>query len=104
MGTFTQNYTIAGLETATFYVTSAGIYTLSAKISLPQPSQGAATPSTVQTVVKQNSTTLLTTTAGASGFSLVVNAAAGDEIQVILSSSTAQDEVLNAVKAVISMG
>jgi hypothetical protein len=103
MANFSQNYTIAGLETAAFYVPLAGLYTLSGKINLPA-ARDTGIASNVVTTVKQNSTTIFTSTAGAPGFSIPFNAAAGDEVQVILSSSTPEDEVLNAVNATISLG
>ena len=64
-------------------------------------------PSDVVATVKQNGTTVFTTVAGADGFSIPMNVAASDSWTVALSStqSTGQpDQILNNIRAVISVG
>lgn len=109
--TFSQNFAISGLETLTINVTTPGLLTLSGKIQSPRLSQTDATdpnysayPSAVVTTIQQNSSTIFTSKAGADGFSIPVSLAAGDTLTVALSSATAEDAVLNAVKAVVSLG
>ena len=111
MANFSQNYAISGLETLTAVVPLGGLYTLSGKIRLPRLSQTDATdpnyasyPSAVVATIKQNGTTIFTTNAGADGFTIPINAVAGDSFTVALTSSTAEDEILNAVAAVVSIG
>lgn len=64
---------------------------------------GAQVNSSVVTVVKQNSSTIFTSNAGARGFSTAVTASAGDVITINLYSSTAQDQQLNSCQATISI-
>ena len=111
MSNYSQNFEISGLETLTVVMPVAGLFTLSGKIKLPRLSQTdktdpnySAHPSQVVATIKQNGTTLLTTTAGNDGFSLSLLAAASDSITVQLSSANAADSVLNAVSATISIG
>jgi hypothetical protein len=111
MSNYSQNFSISGLETLTFVVTVAGQFSLKAKLKIPRLSQTDPTdpnflsyPSAVVTTIKQNGTTIFTSTAGADGFSIPISAAALDSFTVALSSSSAEDEVLNAVSAVVSVG
>jgi hypothetical protein len=100
-----MNYSMSGLETLTININSAGVRPISGKIQLPVATDGNYAASQVVCVVKQNGTTIFTSKAGADGFGPIsMNNAANDSIQVILSSSLASDEVLNAVRAVISVG
>jgi hypothetical protein len=111
MSNFSQQFAISGLETLTVVVPIAGLFTLSGKIKLPRLSQTDPTdpnfltyPSAVVATIKQNGTTIFTTKAGSDGFSIPLSAAAKDSITVALTSSSAQDEILNAVSAVVSLG
>lgn len=111
MANFSDTYAISGLETLTLVVPLAGTYTLAGKLVLPRLSQTDPTdpnyltyPSQVVTTVKQNGSTIFTSTAGQDGFSIPVLAAAKDSFTVQLSSSAAQDAVLNAVSATITLG
>ena len=103
MANFSQNYTVAGLETLTIPMGTAGNYTLSGKLTLPNTT-ASGSASTVVTTIKQNGSTIFTTLSGASGFSIPLQAASGDSITVALTSSTASDEVLNAVRCDVSIG
>jgi predicted aconitase with swiveling domain len=98
-----MNYAISGLETLTINIATAGAKQLTGKISLPRPSQGATSASQVVTIIKQNGTTVFTSLAGADGFAIPLLTAAADVITVALASSQAEDEVLNAVNAVVSL-
>jgi hypothetical protein len=114
MSTYSQNFAISGLETLTVVVPLAGTYTLSGKLKLPRLSQTDPSdpnylnyPSAVVTTIKQNGSTIFTSTAGSDGFSIPILAAAADSFTVALSSSGAagtEDQVLNAVSAVVSIG
>ena len=111
MSNYSQNFAISGLETLTIVMPVAGNFTLSGKIKLPRLSQTDPSdpnflnyPSAVVATIKQNGTTIFTTSAGSDGFSIPVSAALSDSFTVALSSSAAEDEVLNAVSAVVSLG
>lgn len=111
MSNYSQNFAISGLETLTVVMPVAGQFTLSGKLKLPRLSQTDPTdpnyssyPSQVVVTVQQNSSTIFTSTAGSDGFSIPISAASQDTFTVQLSSSESQDEVLNAVSAVISIG
>ncbi len=108
---YSQNFAISGLETLTIVMPVAGNFTLSGKIKLPRLSQTDPSdpdyldyPSAVVATIKQNGTTIFTTAAGSDGFSIPILAAVADSFTVALSSSSAQDEILNAVSAVVSIG
>lgn len=111
MSNYSQNFTISGLETLTVVMPVAGNFTLSGKISLPRLSQTDPTdpnylayPSDVVATIKQNGSTIFTSTAGSDGFSIPILAALKDSFTVQLSSAAAEDNVLNAVSAVVSLG
>jgi hypothetical protein len=109
--TYSQNFAISGLETLTIVMPVAGNFTLSGKIKLPRLSQTDPSdpnflnyPSAVVTTIKQNGGTIFTSIPGADGFSIPILAALKDSFTVQLSSATAEDSVLNAVSAVVSLG
>jgi hypothetical protein len=84
---------------------------LNGKLKLPRLSQTDPSdqnylnyPSAVVTTIKKNGTTIFTGSSGSDGFSIPIVAAVSDSFTVALSSSSAQDEVLNAVSAVVSVG
>ena len=111
MSNYSQNFAISGLETLTIVMPVAGNFTLSGKIKLPRLSQSDPTdpnflnyPSQVVATIKQNGSTIFTSTAGSDGFSIPILAALKDSFTVQLNSSAAEDNVLNAVSAVISLG
>jgi hypothetical protein len=117
---FVQTTTVTGLKTFTFTLPNTDSYTIQGSLQTPDivPSMtaygaggGAGTgtgggplvSSQVAIVIKQNATTIFTSSAGAAGFMVGVNATAGDVISVILSSSLAQDNQLNAVQCTIGI-
>ena len=111
MSNYSQNFSISGLETLTVVMPLAGLYKLEGKIKLPRLSQSDPSdpnylsyPSSVVATIKQNGTTIFTSSAGSDGFSIPLLAALKDSITVQLSSSSAQDEVLDAVSCVVSIG
>lgn len=108
LGTYTVNipttdtYSITGTLTNTTHVPGA----------LQGPGGGAGTgtgggpelPSQVVITIKQNASTILTTAAGAQGFTLPsVQLSAGDTLNFITSSSAARDQHPNLVKLTISV-
>lgn len=111
MANYSQSFAISGLETLTVVVPIAGLFKLEGKIKLPRLAQTDPSdpdyldyPSSVVATIKQNGSTLMTTSAGSDGFSLPILCAASDSITVQLSSSNTADEVPNAVSAVVSLG
>jgi hypothetical protein len=111
MSNYSQNFAISGLETLTIVMPVAGNFQLSGKIKLPRLSQTDPTdpnflsyPSAVVTTIKQNGSTIFTGIAGADGFAIPILAGSQDTFTVALSSSAAEDEVLEAVGAVVSVG
>lgn len=104
VGGFNSNATYTGLGTFTITAPVADQYQVFGKLRLPSIPQGDATASSVVVVVKQNSTTVYTGNAGARGFdNIVINAAAGDTISCITSSSAAVDQPINAVQMTVSV-
>lgn len=111
--------TMTGLQEFDFYAPSTDSYTVQGTIQAPNvvpagtqgagggagtgTGGGAQVNSQVLTVIKLNSTTKYTSTAGDRGFSTVVNATAGDTIKVILSSSLAQDNQPQAIQCTIAI-
>lgn len=111
MSNYSQNFAISGLETLTVVMPVAGNFTLSGKIKLPRLSQTDPTdpnyltyPSSVVTTIKKNGSTIFTSSTGSDGFSVPILAAVNDSYTVQLSSGAAEDAVLNAVSAVVSLG
>lgn len=96
---------VAGLGTFVYTTTTTGMYTVDCQSTLPLSSA-------LQIVLKQNSTTLLTS-GGAStnptptqqsiGARTQVQATAGDTISVVLSSANAVDAFPNSVKSTVNL-
>ena len=104
MSTYSQNFTSVGLNTLSFSVPVAGIYTLKGQLTVPTLTDGGGASSVVVTV-HQNSTLLYTGAAGATGFAVYgMSCAAGDTITVTTASSASPDAPLNAVRADIQIG
>jgi hypothetical protein len=97
-----QNYVAVGLHTQQLTIATAGIYYAKADLTeLP--------PSGISVVVKQNSSTVFTAAAvsptqGALQFKTTLLCAASDVIQIVVSSSNSNDEMLNTVKTNLSIG
>jgi len=115
-----QSGTFTGLQEFDFVAPSTDSYTIQGTIQAPNivpgmsaygagggagtgTGGGAQVASQVVAVVKLNSSTKYTSNAGDRGFSVGINATAGDTIKVILSSSLAQDEQLNAIQCTIAI-
>ena len=111
MSNYSQNFAISGLETLTIVMPIAGNSFLTGKIKLPRLSQTdpsdpnyLAYPSAVVLTIKQNGSTIYTGLPDQDGFAIPVAYALNDVFTVQLSSATAEDNVLNAVSAVVSIG
>lgn len=101
---FSQNVTLTGMTFVDIAVPAAGAYNVSGKIQLPRIASGGGQSSVVATVGNLTGPVLLYTgTAGADGFYVAFNAAAGDFIRVSLTSGDADDTPANAVKCEISL-
>jgi hypothetical protein len=114
-----QSASFTGLNTVILNCPNTDVYTIQGSLQLPNivpsplagPGGGAGTGSgsgpqvnsQVVTVIKHNSTTVYTSNAGDRGFITGITATAGDTISVILSSSLAQDEQLNAAQVTIAL-
>lgn len=112
---------VAGLGTFSFTVVTAGLYTLACNSTLPYTSgtsvnsQGPQpVDSNLQIVLSQTGSTSASVTIGGAtanptpsqpsmGTSIRVNAAAGDVLSVVLSSTAAIDSVPNNVKSAVNL-
>ena len=119
MSLFSTTLTVTGLATTVIGLPNTDVYTVNVTLQLPTivptatqgPGGGAGTgtgggpqiSSQVVTVIKHNSTTVYTSAAGDRGATVGFAATAGDTMSVILSSSLAQDEQINAVQATIAV-
>lgn len=105
----------AGLGTIQYTVTTAGPYTFSFTATLPYLAAGSLGDSSTTTggsalsvALKQGSTTLLTVASPSPTQKITsglvrINAAAGDVISAVLTSSAAVDNTLNAIKATFNL-
>lgn len=100
---YNQNIAFAGLGSITMIVPQAGAYFLEGKLSLPRLAAGS-TQSSVVVTVTQNASNKYTGIAGADGFYLDLNCAAGDTLVVTLASGAAGDQGLNVIKMNLSVG
>lgn len=106
---FNQNIESVGLGTTSVTVPYAGPYFVKGKITLPtlvggQGSPGQASASSLVVTINQNGSPVYSGPVGAEGFYNDISCAAYDVIAIVLSSSAPVDAVLNAVKAVYSIG
>lgn len=102
---FNQNAGIGGLNSYSVAVPTAGPYFVAGKISLPTIVGGGGASSVVVTVTNGTGpVTIYTGVAGAEGFYVDTLCAAGDVLTIALSSANANDQGLNTVKAVLSIG
>jgi hypothetical protein len=103
MASINTNATFAGLTTLVLGLPNTDYYTVQGTLELPGIVQGAATASSVVVVVKHNSSTVYTGTAGAKGFSTGFSATAGDSVSIITSSAAAVDQGSNVVKCSVQL-
>lgn len=102
---FNQNVTIAGLNSYSVAVPTAGPYFLDGKVTLPTIIGGAGPSSAVVTITNGTGpVTVYTGAAGAEGFHVNTPCAAGDVLTIALTSAAAADQPLNAVKTVVAIG
>lgn len=99
---FNQSGELAGLNTYTVAAPTAGIYGIDWKNYLPRPSQGGLQSSLVTTIV-QNSSTVYTSQTGADGGHFDLLCAAGDTINLVTSSASANDAGLNLIKTQVAV-
>jgi hypothetical protein len=112
---FNTSTVFAGLGTSTFTVTTTGLYTVAFTSSIPYQAAGGQGDSTtvsggssLQVVVNQNGSAKLTVGSpspyqASMGGSVHLQCTAGDVITVVMSSSAAADNALNAVKSIINL-
>jgi hypothetical protein len=98
---FNQSGELAGLNTYTVSVPTAGAYSIGWKNYLPRLSQGGTQSSLVVTI-NQNGSPVFTSTAGADGGSFDLICASGDSITLVTSSSAAGDQALNLIKTQVA--
>jgi len=97
-----QNYVNVGLGTLTFTVPTTGNYNVACQVTeLP--------PSSLVIQVKNNGSTIFTAPSVSATqigleFKVSFQATAADSITVVFSSSAANDNLLNSVKANVSIG
>lgn len=107
---------ITGLGTQTANIVAAGLYTIAVNLTIPYRPAGTPGDSTstvgasaLAVVVNQNGSPILTLAAPPSptqpsmSGSVSVNCAANDAITVVLTSSAAADNALNAVKGTVNV-
>lgn len=99
---FNQNVQFTGLVETDIGVPEAGICTVDVKCTIPTIVSGS-TASALVIVIKLNSTTKYTGTAGQQGAWTQFQVSAGDTVKVITSSANAVDSAANAVKGVIAI-
>lgn len=102
---FNQSLEIAGLTNVQVAVPAAGLYFVKGKVQLPRLAAGGTQSEVVVTVTNTTQeTTPYTGDAGADGFYCTTSCAAGDVLEVAVSSSTPGDEVLNVIKTQVQIG
>jgi hypothetical protein len=117
---FSNTQTATGLQTITINLPNTDVYSIVGTIqapnlvSTPTPGAGAgagtgtnaspaSTASQIVVTIKQNGSTVYTSSAGQRGFALpALSATAGDVITIIPSSSLAQDEQLQAIQITVA--
>ena len=104
---FAQNSTIVGLNSLDTAIPAAGPVFVSGKVQLPRLAAGSTGVSAVVVTITNQTgpVTLYTGTAGADGFYVDTNVAAGDVIRVALTSANSIDSATyNSVKCELSIG
>jgi len=100
---FNQSLSFGGLTTIVISCPEAASYNVDVKCQIPTLSNGGGVSALV-IVIKHNSSTVYTGTAGALGAWCQIPAvAAGDTISVVTSSSNPADEKLNAIQGQIAI-
>jgi hypothetical protein len=102
---FNQNAAIGGLNSYAVAVPAAGPYFVKGTLSLPTIVNGGGASSVVVTITNGTGpVTIYTGVAGAEGFYTDTLCAANDVLTIALTSSNANDQGTNTVKAVVSIG
>ena len=95
------NVTSGGTTVYTATLPSTDVYTIQVRNQLPSAVFNGGTKSTVVTTIKHNGSTVATSNAGDFQVQAQFQATAADTISVVLASSTAVDQAINAVKSTI---
>ena len=106
MANFNGVQSLNGLQNITLFTApAAGYYFVQANLSLPQIGTSGSASAALCVVKKNNSSTLYTGTAGDMGFAInQISLAAGDYVNVVMSSAAACDQVSNAVSGQVAFG
>jgi len=115
---FSNTQTATGLQTITINLPNTDVYSIVGTIQAPNivtaATQGAGggagtgiggtvSQSQIVVTIKQNGSTIYTSSAGQRGFAIpALSATAGDVITIIPSSSLAQDEELQAIQITVA--
>jgi hypothetical protein len=100
---FNQSLSFTNLGTITVGCPEAATYNVDVKCQIPTLTNGGGVSALV-IVIKHNTSTVYTGSAGALGaWTQVSGVAAGDTISVVTSSSNAADEGLNAIQGYIAI-
>lgn len=104
MAQYSQTLIFQGLGTISITAPFAmDSLVVESKSSIPTLTNGGGVSALISTV-KQGSSTILASSAGASGVRAVVpNVAAGDVISIVYTSANAVDAALNVIKSQISI-
>jgi|SRR5271166_245853 len=119
MSNFNQSQTATGLQAITINIPTTDIYAIVATVQAPSfttsatpgPGGGAGTgtggtksESQVVLTIKQNGTTVATSTAGSRGLTIpALSCTAADVITITPSSSLAQDQQTNAIQTTVTV-
>lgn len=96
--------TFTGLGTFTvFTALITDSYNIIGTLSLPAISKGDTANSQVVVVIKQNSSTIYTGSAGAKGFAISAQLTANDVISLVLTSSASVDQPKNVIKTSLTI-
>ncbi len=102
-----SNYTVFsvqnGLGTFNYTLPFTGDYNIGGTLTLPLGGDGSSGSQVIVTVKVNTSTTLFTGNIGNKGFEVGYSATAGDIINIVLTSSAAPDQQINAIKTSITL-
>lgn len=96
--------TFTGLGTfVVFTAQTTDLYQIIGTLTVPSISKGDGTNSQVVVVIKQNSSTIYTGSAGAEGFAIAAQLTATDVVSIVLTSSASVDQPINTVKTTLTI-
>jgi hypothetical protein len=104
---FIARQTLNGLGTFSLFTVpsdgASGLYFVNGQMTIPTQVGGAGVSSVLATI-KVNAVGAFTGVAGATGFQTTLTLQPSDAVTVVLSSSGTADQLLNAVRGVVSIG